>query len=145
MLRITEVKLPLDHPESDLQAAVLARLAIAPAELVGFTVFRRAYDARKSSNIFFIYTLDVEVKDEGAVLQRCHKDSHIGPAPDTSYRFVTQAAPDETRRPHRHRYRPLRPVRRADPGPDGLQAHHPGARQDRPRADQGNLGSVAPG
>ena len=99
MLRITEVKLPLDHPESDLQAAVLARLAIAPAELVGFTVFRRAYDARKSSNIFFIYTLDVEVKDEGAVLQRCHKDSHIGPAPDTSYRFVTQAAPDETRRP----------------------------------------------
>ncbi|WP_303784315.1 NAD(P)/FAD-dependent oxidoreductase [Azovibrio restrictus] len=99
MLRLTEVKLSLDHSESELKAAILARLGIAPDALVAYRVFRRAYDARKPSHIFFIYTLDVEVRDEAAVLQRHRGDRHIGPAPDTTYRHVTRARPDETRRP----------------------------------------------
>ena len=99
MLRLTEVKLPLDHPESDLKAAVLERLGIDAEALLSCRVFRRAYDARKSTHIFFIYSLDVEVRDEAALLQRHAGDRHIGPAPDTTYRFVTRAAADEQRRP----------------------------------------------
>lgn len=99
MLRLTEVKLPLDHPESGLKAAILARLGIAAEELLGYRVFRRAYDARKSTNIFFIYTLDVEVRDEAGVLQRHQGDRHIGPTPDTAYHYVTQARAGESRRP----------------------------------------------
>ena len=97
MLRLTELKLPLDHPEGELQAALLNRLGITTAGLVGFTVFRRAVDARKKSAIVFIYTLDIAVKNETALLQRLKGDRNVSLSPDTSYRFVTHAPPDATR------------------------------------------------
>ncbi len=88
MLRLNELKLPLDHDEQALPAAILARLGISAAELRGFTVFKRSYDARKKSAIVLIYALDIEVTDEAAVLARFAQDMHVIPAPDTSYRFV---------------------------------------------------------
>ncbi|MGH6739529.1 MAG: hypothetical protein ACREDY_10965, partial [Bradyrhizobium sp.] len=69
MLRLTEVKLPLDHPEDAIRAAILKRLGIAAADLSGFSIFRRAVDARKPA-IAFTYTLDVEVPNEAALLER---------------------------------------------------------------------------
>jgi len=70
MLRLTELKLPLDHAEAELEATLLQRLGVAAADLVGFSVFRRAVDARKKSAIALIYTLDVAVRDEKALLRR---------------------------------------------------------------------------
>nr|WP_314544932.1 NAD(P)/FAD-dependent oxidoreductase [uncultured Massilia sp.] len=93
MLRINELKLPLDHPEPALREAILKRLGIPAADLVDFTVFKRSYDARKRSAIVLIYALDVHVRDEAAVLARLASDPHIGPAPDTGYKFVTTARP----------------------------------------------------
>jgi uncharacterized protein len=94
MLRITELRLPLDHAEDALRPAVLARLGIADADLPGFTVFRRAYDARKKTAIVLIYTIDCEVRDEAAVLAAKQGDPHVKPAPDTRYRFVGHAPAD---------------------------------------------------
>ena len=91
MLRITELRLPLAHPGDALRAAIVARLRIADADLVGFTVFRRGYDARKKSAIVLSYTLDCELRDEAAVLAGLAGDRHIRPSPDTSYRFVAHA------------------------------------------------------
>ncbi len=99
MLRLTEIKLPLDHAEDAIPAATLARLKIKPAELVGFTVSRRAWDARKKSAISLIYTLDVEVKDEKAVLKRLAGDKHVTTAPDVSYKFVAKAPSSLSTRP----------------------------------------------
>ena len=90
-MRLTELKLPLDHSADDLRNAILKRLGLAPDELVGYTMFRRGHDARKPAAIVFIYTLDVELKDEAAVRKRLHGDRHVGPTPDTSYRFVVHA------------------------------------------------------
>ena len=73
MLRITELRLPLDHPEEDLRKAVVTRLGVAPADLLSFAVFRRAWDARKKSAIKLVYTIDAEVRDEAAVPARCAK------------------------------------------------------------------------
>ncbi len=98
MLRIHELKLPLDHAEPDLRAAILRRLSLASADLTSFTIFKRAYDARKSSAIQLIYTIDAAVKDEAAVLKRLSKDKQIGRTPDTSYKFVA-AAPQSAERP----------------------------------------------
>ncbi|MFL6673111.1 MAG: NAD(P)/FAD-dependent oxidoreductase [Massilia sp.] len=92
MLRINELKLPLNHPEPALRAALLARLGIDSGDLLGFTVFKRGYDARKKSAIVLIYALDVEVKDEAAVLARFHGDPHVIRSPDTSYKFVADAS-----------------------------------------------------
>lgn len=91
MLRLTEIKLPLDHPEGALRDAVLKRLRIPAAELLSVTVFRRGVDARKTSAIHLIYTLDVEVKNETAVLRRAAGEKGISPAPDTTYKFVAKA------------------------------------------------------
>ena len=93
MLRIAELKLPLDHPEPALRQAVLTRLGIGEDELIDFTVFKRSYDARKRSAIVLIYALDVQVKNEEQVLKRLRDDRQIAPSPDTAYKFVTSAKP----------------------------------------------------
>ncbi len=94
MLRITELRLPLDHAEPALRAAVLARLGIADAALTACTIFRRAYDARKKSAIQLSYTIDCELGNESAVLARLAGDPHIRPSPDTRYRFLGHAPAD---------------------------------------------------
>lgn len=99
MLRLTEIKLPLAHPESAIQAAILKRLGIKAEELVGYTIARRGHDARKPEAILFVYTLDVEVKNEPALLKRQKKDPHLSRTPDTSYRFVAQAPAHLASRP----------------------------------------------
>ena len=91
MLRINELRLPLDHADDALRAAIVARLAIADADLLAFTVFRRGYDARRKSAIVLSYTVDCEVTDEAAVLLQHEGDSQVRTSPDTRYRFVGQA------------------------------------------------------
>ncbi|MDN2711668.1 NAD(P)/FAD-dependent oxidoreductase [Janthinobacterium sp. SUN118] len=88
MLRLNEVKLPLEHDEAALPAAILARLGIDAGDLLGFTVFKRSYDARKRSAVVLIYSLHVELRNEAAVLARLQHDVHLMPAPDTDYKFV---------------------------------------------------------
>ena len=100
MLRLTEIKLPLDHGPDALRDAIVARLSIAASELLSFTVFRRAHDARKRSAIFLIYTVDVQLRDEAKVRNRARtiatdksamSVSPITPTPDMEYRFVARA------------------------------------------------------
>lgn len=99
MLRLTDIKLPLDHADDALPAAIRARLGIKPQALHGYTVFRRGYDARRRGAIALIYTLDVDVADESALLARHADDRHVQPTPDTSYRFVAQAPAKLAHRP----------------------------------------------
>ena len=99
MLRITELKLPLDHSESALKAAILFRLDISETDLTGFTISRRAVDARNKKHISLIYNLDVELRHEKAVLSRWQNDPKISLTPDTTYRFVAHAPDKLTERP----------------------------------------------
>ncbi len=94
MLRITELRLPLAHAEAALRPALLERLGIADAELRAFTVFRRAWDARKKTAIVLIYTVDCDLIDEAAVLARFEGDPQVRVAPDTRYRLVGHAPAD---------------------------------------------------
>jgi uncharacterized FAD-dependent dehydrogenase len=99
MLRLTQIKLPLEHSPAQLRAAVLARLGIGDDALLGLSVYKRSYDARRRGAIVLIYSLDVELSDEADVLQRLHGSSEVGPTPDTSYRFVGQAPTNLPLRP----------------------------------------------
>jgi uncharacterized FAD-dependent dehydrogenase len=94
MLRLSEIKLPLDHTEADLKAAILKKLRIGPEALTGYRIFKRSTDARKRSAITFVYTLDIDSPQEQQLLQRFRKDGKVSPTPDTRYRHVTQAPPD---------------------------------------------------
>lgn len=99
MLRLTELKLPLDHPPEALRAAILQRLGLADDDLVGFSIFKRSYDARKKHALLLIYALDVEVKDEAALLKKFRNDSHLVPTPDMEYEFVGHAPENLAERP----------------------------------------------
>jgi uncharacterized FAD-dependent dehydrogenase len=99
MLRLTEIKLPLDHGPDALKPAICKRLGIPAGDLERFAVFKRGHDARKKSAILFVYSLDVTVKNEAAVLKRFARDPHVQPAPDIAYRFVTQAPATPFQRP----------------------------------------------
>ena len=99
MIRITEIKLPLDHPPSAIVAAVIKKLGINATDLVEYSIFKRGVDARKADAILLAYTLDVTVKGETKVLAKLKKDPHVKLAPDTSYHFVAQAPTDLKTRP----------------------------------------------
>ncbi len=94
MLRITELRLPLDHSAEALRPAIVARLGVADTDLERFLVFKRSYDARKRHALVFIYTIDCELRDEAEVLHRLAGDTRVGTAPDTRYRFVAHAPAD---------------------------------------------------
>ncbi|MFN9972277.1 MAG: NAD(P)/FAD-dependent oxidoreductase, partial [Phycisphaerae bacterium] len=99
MIRVTELRLPLGHEDAALRQALVRRLGIAERDLTGFTIFRRAVDARRPKAIEFIYTVDAEVANEAEVLRRLQRDRHAGVSPDTSYRHVRQLAAPPARRP----------------------------------------------
>ncbi len=104
MLRLTDLKLPLDHDEAALPAAICARLGIAADELRGFSVAKRSYDARKRGAITLIYAVDVETTREADILARLQVDDEavdgkVGPTPDTTYQFVARPVAGHSPRP----------------------------------------------
>ena len=95
MLRITDLRLPLDHEESVLRDAIVRRLELGDAgDLTSFEVFKRSHDARKKTAIVLIYTVDCHLANEQAVLRRHADDPHIRATPDTSYHLVDHAPVD---------------------------------------------------
>ncbi len=102
-IRLTEIKLPLDHAPDALQSAVIHKLKLQADEIVSISIFRRGFDARKKSDIHFIYTLDVVTIDNTAVLARAQQQpklaTHTSVTPDTGYKFVTQAPNKAFKRP----------------------------------------------
>ena len=106
MLRLNEVKLPLDHNEDALIEAIVDKLAINRDDLLSFTIFKRSHDARKKTNILLIYQLDVVLKDdvEATVLEQFSQQAFVKVSPDTSYHFVAQAEDDF---PNKDQQRPI--------------------------------------
>ena len=99
MLRLTDIKLPLDHDDSALAAAIVSKLAIAVDDLLNINVFKRGYDARNNRDIQLIYTVDVEVNGEADLLTMFAKDTQVRVTPDMTYKFVAQAPENLTHRP----------------------------------------------
>ncbi len=98
MLRITELKLPLDHSEN-LKDALLARLDISAEQLIGYKIFRQGFDARKRNAVLLVYTVDVETTNEQNIIKRLADDPHISLTPSCAYHFVTQAPKALVQRP----------------------------------------------
>ena len=91
MLRLSELRLELDHTEEDLEQAVLRCLRVPKERLIAHALVKRSIDARRKDRIRFIYSVDVQVRGEKALLRRRAADRRIRRSPDESYRFVTRA------------------------------------------------------
>ncbi len=101
MIRLSNIKLPLDHDDQALTQAVLSTLEITKEQLISFNMFRRGYDARQKSNIFLIYTLDVEVATEleMQLLAMFSENQLVKQTPDLDYHFVATAPENLQERP----------------------------------------------
>ena len=97
MLRLSELKLPLDHEEADLAPAICKRLKIDPAALLAHRVIKESIDARRKSAIKVAYSLELELQPqlEQQLLKRFKRDPHLQPASDTHYQPVVQASPGD--------------------------------------------------
>lgn len=94
MLRLSELKLPLDHDEDALPKAVLRRLRISAEHLLEWRLVKRSIDARRRDRIQLSYSVDVRVKSEKAVMRRLRAGSSVRPAPNTRYQPVVQGPSD---------------------------------------------------
>ena len=84
MIRVFEVRMPLDHDESHLSAALLERLGIPADELLSWRVARRSVDARKKDRVQIVYLLDAEVANPQALLAHAAAGK-LEPAPHYRY------------------------------------------------------------
>ncbi|WP_294391606.1 NAD(P)/FAD-dependent oxidoreductase [uncultured Sphingomonas sp.] len=97
MIRVSELKLPLHHADEAIPTALYKRLRITPRDLIRYSVVRRGHDARDRAAISLVYSVDVTLKNEAAVLTRFRRDRDIQPTPDTRYHPVATACPDAAR------------------------------------------------
>ena len=99
MLRLTEIKLPLDHDDAALRTAVARALGVDAGALLDCRIRRRGYDARRAGPIRFVYTVDVALRDEERLLRKFRHSHHITPTPDETYRYPVTAAAAPAVRP----------------------------------------------
>lgn len=99
MLRISEIKLPLDHDENAVERAILNKLNISNEDLINFSIYKRSYDARRKSNILLVYIVDVETNQDVKLLKKFAKDPHIIETPDNSYKLIATAPKGLQKRP----------------------------------------------
>jgi len=98
MLRLTEIRLPLDHEPAALHHAAGRLLGIPASDLADVRIRRRGYDAR-GGHIRFVYTLDVTVREEDRLLEKLSRNRHVMRAPDESYRYPTHTERPPVPRP----------------------------------------------
>ena len=87
MLRLSELKLPLDHAPEALTALIARTLDVPLEAIASHTVFKRSFDARKA-DLLTVYIADVQLADAGleaALLAKHAAHPHIQAAPDMRY------------------------------------------------------------
>lgn len=86
MIRVPEIKLSLNDNEDRLKFELAKKLRISEEDIFSYSIFRKSIDARKKNNIQFIYTLDVDLKNEDRVLQKFSKQNVIR-VPISNYEY----------------------------------------------------------
>ena len=86
MIRIQQLKLPVTHTQEELEQKIRKTLKIGKHDLQEIELLRRSIDARKKSELKYVYQLDVKVKDENAVLRKA-KSNQIVKAEKKPYVF----------------------------------------------------------
>ena len=93
MLRLTELKLALEHAADVLPLLIAQTLGVAVDDLISHSVFKRSIDARKAE-LVRVYIVDVEVAPalEASILAKFAGNPHLFATPDMVYHPVGQAA-----------------------------------------------------
>ena len=69
MLRISQLKLPVAHTQEQLEKKLLKMLRMSKKDLGQYYIRKRSLDARKKPELYYVYSIDVEIKNEERVLK----------------------------------------------------------------------------
>ena len=84
MIRIRQIKVNLDS--NNLKDKILSRLKIKNDELIDFKINKRSIDARLKPKLYYIYEVDVTLKNEDIILKN-NKDKDILKTSIDNYNF----------------------------------------------------------
>lgn len=98
MIRISQLKLDVNHNEKQLVAKICKMLHISEKELKGYEIQKMSIDARKKPQIFYIYVVDVEINNEKQVLSKI-KDNTIQKIEKVPYVFLCRGVKELIHRP----------------------------------------------
>ena len=100
MIRLTELKLPLDHAEGALAALIARTLGIRTEQIISFDIHKRSFDARKAELLqVFIVDVALAASLEAEMLAKFAGNPHILPSPDMAYHPVGHATASQRLRP----------------------------------------------
>ncbi len=84
MLRISQIKRNAEKGEQGLKRAAAKELRIREEEIQNLRICKRSLDARKKPQLYYVYTVDVEVNDEEKILRKC-KSNKVSRAKEVLY------------------------------------------------------------
>lgn len=102
MLRINQLKIRTGHTEEELMKRLLHLLHIKKEDLLSYTIRRQSLDARKKPDMFYVYTIDVTVRKEAAVLKAVSKkkgQADIVPCTEKPFAFPASGTQILSERP----------------------------------------------
>ena len=73
MIRISQLKLDVHHTEEELRAKICRLLRIRDEALLSCVQRKQSLDARKKPQLFYVYTVDIKVKNENEIKKRIQK------------------------------------------------------------------------
>ncbi len=85
MLRIRQVKAPLNHQLKDLVNLTAQKLKIKPTDIINLKINKKSLDARNKENIYYVYEVDIAVNNEKQILKKVNKDVLL--TPNENYQF----------------------------------------------------------
>ena len=86
MISIQQLKMPISHSDNDLIAKVTKRLRIGKEQIKSWSIIRQSVDARRKPELFYVYTLEIEVENEAKTVKLLN-DNNIMSTKRTTYQF----------------------------------------------------------
>ncbi len=74
MIRISQLKLPITHTESELKKKIAKTLCCGEKSF-SYEIIRQSLDARHKEDKKFVYTIEVSIENEKKILQKVHNNN----------------------------------------------------------------------
>ena len=99
MWTVSQLKLHYTHDEAALRKKIAKQLHIREDEIISYKIRRKSVDARKKEDILYIYTVEVEIRDEKVWLRRHPKEKNVDSVSEKVYKFKISGTEPMTSRP----------------------------------------------
>lgn len=86
MIRLRQIKVPINSTKEHLISKCADKLKIKKDDILDIKISKQSLDSRKKPDLYFVYEIDVEVKNENYLLM-INKDNDILKTPIEEYNF----------------------------------------------------------